>query len=71
MWRAVFLAHIVDVVGGDQLNAKFVGPGHQGFVDLDKFGDVMFLQFNEEVLFAKDIDIPAEALVGFLLLCPG
>ena len=64
---AVLLAHIVHVVGDDQLQPELLGPGHQRLVDRDQFGDDVLLQLDKEVLVAKDVDVPAQALVGFLL----
>ena len=65
MRAAVLLAHIVHVVGGDQLQAELLGPGDQGLVDGDQVGDRVFLQLDKEIVAAEDIDIPAEALIGF------
>jgi hypothetical protein len=54
------------IVGGQQIDAIFVGPGRQRFVNRQQFGNAVFLQLDKEILFAEDIDIPLEALFGFL-----
>ncbi|RIK34245.1 MAG: hypothetical protein DCC55_33435, partial [Chloroflexi bacterium] len=67
MRAAIFLAHIMDIVGRQQLDAKFVGPGHKLFVDRAQLFDAVLLQLDKEVLFAKGLDIPAQPLVRLFL----
>ena len=63
----VRLFDIVDIVSRQQPNAKLLSPGHQRLVDRNQLGNLVFLQLNIKILFAKDIDIPAKAFIGFLL----
>ena len=63
----VRLFDIVDIIGRQQANAKLLGPRHQRLVDRDQLRNLVFLQLNIKIIFAKDIHIPAKAVIRLLL----
>ncbi len=65
---AVFLFDVMNIVGDHHLQAKLVGPGYQDLVHPHQFGDIVFLDLDEKILFAKEIHIPAQAVVGLFFL---
>jgi hypothetical protein len=53
MRAAVLFAHIVHVVGGDQVDAELFRPGDEHLVDLHQFRDRVFLQLDEKFSLPK------------------
>ena len=63
--RATILCtHIMNIVGGDQIEPETGSPRNQRLVDLHQIGDGMLLQLDEKVLFAKELHVPAKTFVG-------
>ncbi len=61
----VLLARIVDVVGGDALEAEFARHGGQLLVDLEQLWDaVMLLQLNVKAICPEKIPVKAHRLAG-------
>lgn len=55
---------IVDIIGGEE--AEVIAGGHvdERFVDFGEFRDAMFLEFDEEAVWAEDVEIFAHEGVG-------
>ncbi len=62
--RVAFL-DVVHVVGGDELEAEFPGPGNEMPIDLGLFGKAVILQFEVEVVRAQRL---LEPINGFARL---
>ncbi len=52
---------VVDVVGGDELEAEFPGPGDEGAIDLGLLVDAVVLQFEVKILGAEGLLEPSMA----------
>jgi len=71
MGGGIVLTHIVNIVGHQQVQVELTGPGNEGAIHLLQFGDIVFLNFDEEIFLAEDIFIPPQTLVSLFLFSLG
>jgi hypothetical protein len=64
MGLPVFAVDVVDVVGGDELEAELRAQGIRWRLTFCLFGDAVILQFEVEVLGPEDLLEPVDAVPG-------
>lgn len=62
------LFDVVDVVAADGFEVEFLGEFEEWGDDFTLIREAMVLQFDEEVVGAKDIDESAEGVAGLVVL---
>ena len=62
--RASVAVDVMHIVGGDVFGVVAFAEVDQGFVERGQFGNVVALQFDEEIIRAEDVVVPIQHLAA-------